>query len=606
MMKPKFSKMLLPAAVLTLILALTFTAGTGDLAAEDDIESEKAGLEETLDIEGADELEDLDEDHWAYQAIAQLLELGIVEGYPDGEFKGEETINRYEMALIIDGLLDTIDESLEEVEGEIEAAGEELSQAQLEEVIELTEEVIAEEMSEDLGDQQAEEVTYIIQGFLDEFEEELAELREDAEGIDAHLSEAVRDFELEAEEIEERMEVLQERIDELEEEEKEYEGSLNFEIDTIINRLYPETVSEDTDYGLTFEHRHDFYEGVSVFAEWTPDTTEGFAEGDVLRIEMDDNFHGLPGMRFTAMHDDHLSPQEQIFDIKRDAYLQTDFAIDDEVDLTLGADWDYIFSNELNTDDMIDESQLINLSLGGSVDFLDFAVEVSDYEAAEGYEEIGENDLDMDNYEFQSVEAFFRYRQVIENLDFRFSYYDQDDEAEEISVNGNDIENFDEDYSGFEVGASYEFRDDYQLHLDYGIVEAGLWPYSDGTPTDHPAELLQLEGEGIDEKIGYESGLLRLQLDADDILDFDHYFMLERWDTDSELYDLNGDMEDYHFEWGMERMVTDTTELGLYTHYTVFDEDILDEQGGLADDFDGEEDSRVDFEVFVEHELYSW
>ncbi|SDL15050.1 S-layer homology domain-containing protein [Halarsenatibacter silvermanii] len=604
-MKFKLSK-ILPIIAFILIFTLAFNAASTEILAEeneDDIEGENADLEETL------ELEDLEEDHWAYQAVTQLLELGIIEGYPEGEYRGEETIDRYEMAVIIDGLLATIEDSLQEVMEQMEAA-EELSRAQLEEVVGLAEEVIAEEMEADLeglADEEAEEVTYIVQGFIEEFEEDLAGLREDAEGIEAYLSEALEDFELETEEIEERIESLQERLDELEEEEKDYEGSLKFEIDTIINRIHPETVSDETDYGLTFAHRHDFYEGASIYTEWSPDTTEGFAEGDVLRIELDEDLHGLPGMRFTAMHDDYVSPEEHIFDIKRDAYLQTDFAIDDEVDLTLGADWDYIFSNELDTDDMIDESQLVNLTLGGTVDLFDFAFEVSDYETADGYEEIGENDLDMEGYSFQSIEAYFRYRQVIENLDFRFSYYDQDDEAEEITVNGGEIDDFDEDYSGIEVGASYDYGDRYSFHLDYGVIEAGLWPYSDGTLTDHPAELLQLGAEGIDEGlVNYESSFLSLQLDADDILDFDHYFLLERWDTDRELYDLDDDMEDYKFEWGMERMVTDSTELGLYTHYTSFDDDVLDDQGELADDFEGEEDSRVDFEVFVEHELYSW
>lgn len=39
--------------------------------------------------------------HWSYGAIQQLAKAGIVEGYNDGEFKGDKTITRYEMAVIV-------------------------------------------------------------------------------------------------------------------------------------------------------------------------------------------------------------------------------------------------------------------------------------------------------------------------------------------------------------------------------------------------------------------------------------------------------------------------------------------------------------------------
>jgi hypothetical protein len=39
--------------------------------------------------------------HWSYNAIQQLSKAGIVEGYNDGQFKGDRTITRYEMAVIV-------------------------------------------------------------------------------------------------------------------------------------------------------------------------------------------------------------------------------------------------------------------------------------------------------------------------------------------------------------------------------------------------------------------------------------------------------------------------------------------------------------------------
>ena len=38
---------------------------------------------------------------WAYQAVAQLASQGIVNGYPDGTFKGQHNITRYEMAQMV-------------------------------------------------------------------------------------------------------------------------------------------------------------------------------------------------------------------------------------------------------------------------------------------------------------------------------------------------------------------------------------------------------------------------------------------------------------------------------------------------------------------------
>ena len=48
---------------------------------------------------------DVSASDWAYQAVADLSDQGIVEGYPDGTFKGQTNITRYEMAQIIARLM---------------------------------------------------------------------------------------------------------------------------------------------------------------------------------------------------------------------------------------------------------------------------------------------------------------------------------------------------------------------------------------------------------------------------------------------------------------------------------------------------------------------
>jgi len=58
---------------------------------------------------------------WAYQALAELVETyGCVAGYPDGTFRGEQTVTRYEMAAVLSDCLSsmsaTMDMKAEEME----------------------------------------------------------------------------------------------------------------------------------------------------------------------------------------------------------------------------------------------------------------------------------------------------------------------------------------------------------------------------------------------------------------------------------------------------------------------------------------------------------
>ena len=49
----------------------------------------------------ANPFSDVTPQDWAYQAVAQLASQGIVNGYPDGTFKGQRNITRYEMAQMV-------------------------------------------------------------------------------------------------------------------------------------------------------------------------------------------------------------------------------------------------------------------------------------------------------------------------------------------------------------------------------------------------------------------------------------------------------------------------------------------------------------------------
>ena len=47
------------------------------------------------------EFPDVPKDHWAYSYVRSLADRGLLEGYPDGEFKGDRSMTRYEFAAII-------------------------------------------------------------------------------------------------------------------------------------------------------------------------------------------------------------------------------------------------------------------------------------------------------------------------------------------------------------------------------------------------------------------------------------------------------------------------------------------------------------------------
>ena len=53
----------------------------------------------------ANPFSDVTPDDWAYQAVSDLSDQGVVEGYPDGTFKGERNITRYELAQIVARLM---------------------------------------------------------------------------------------------------------------------------------------------------------------------------------------------------------------------------------------------------------------------------------------------------------------------------------------------------------------------------------------------------------------------------------------------------------------------------------------------------------------------
>jgi peptidoglycan hydrolase CwlO-like protein len=47
---------------------------------------------------------DVPKDHWAYHAVDELFKVGLLVGYPDGQFRGNRPVTRYELAASLDSL----------------------------------------------------------------------------------------------------------------------------------------------------------------------------------------------------------------------------------------------------------------------------------------------------------------------------------------------------------------------------------------------------------------------------------------------------------------------------------------------------------------------
>lgn len=69
-------------------------------------------------VSAANPFTDVSADDWAYQAVASLSDEGVIDGYPDGTFRGDKHVTRYEIAQIVARLMakeDTLNASQKEI-----------------------------------------------------------------------------------------------------------------------------------------------------------------------------------------------------------------------------------------------------------------------------------------------------------------------------------------------------------------------------------------------------------------------------------------------------------------------------------------------------------
>jgi len=143
--------------------------------------------------------------HWAYDAIEELFDLGVLKGYPDGTFKGKVPLTRYEFAIAIRDALAAVRQEIEELRAQIpgrQQPGPQGGGTQGE--------VFTREEKEKLGKipadtaerlQKAEEALARINRLATEFQDELASLGVDVESAKRDLTNLRRRVEAIEEEL---------------------------------------------------------------------------------------------------------------------------------------------------------------------------------------------------------------------------------------------------------------------------------------------------------------------------------------------------------------------------------------------------------------------
>ncbi|MEO1187070.1 MAG: iron uptake porin, partial [Cyanobacteria bacterium J06636_27] len=86
------------------VLAATFFVSNGAFASE-----KVTSVDELAQVTSVDQLSDVQPSHWAFQSVKSLVErYNCVAGYPDGTFRGNRSMSRYEFAALLNGCLDRV------------------------------------------------------------------------------------------------------------------------------------------------------------------------------------------------------------------------------------------------------------------------------------------------------------------------------------------------------------------------------------------------------------------------------------------------------------------------------------------------------------------
>ena len=117
-----FRKLLLAPVVLGLAAPVAAQAQSFDMGnvnrytQQQDTDRMRALEAQMGQVTSVSQFSDVYPTDWAYQALANLVETyGCVAGYPDGTFKGNIALTRYEAAALLNACLDRVTEITEEL-----------------------------------------------------------------------------------------------------------------------------------------------------------------------------------------------------------------------------------------------------------------------------------------------------------------------------------------------------------------------------------------------------------------------------------------------------------------------------------------------------------
>lgn len=67
-----------------------------------------------LSAGAAEEFRDVPRNHWAAEAVQKLAEVSVIKGYPDGTYRGDRPVTRYELAAALERMITFLHQSLSE------------------------------------------------------------------------------------------------------------------------------------------------------------------------------------------------------------------------------------------------------------------------------------------------------------------------------------------------------------------------------------------------------------------------------------------------------------------------------------------------------------
>lgn len=177
------------------------------------------------------EIEDVPEDHWAYESVNKLVERGYMSLYDDDTFAGANRVSRFELAEILANMLEDLEEGMLEMEEDDIDLLRELSVEFRDELVEIAGEMdLFQERIEELEEEK------IIQG------EDLAEMYENMSDIEREVNEIIDEI-AELRIREERVEELENRLMELEDDMDVSQERLT-ELDEKIDEEDPERLED--------------------------------------------------------------------------------------------------------------------------------------------------------------------------------------------------------------------------------------------------------------------------------------------------------------------------------------------------------------------------